>query len=311
MKRRWLLLVVPAVFCVDPVAAVTSAGQQLQAGSHCRAGFRQVVVARRRLCRPAPDLRVNVAAAPEANRVGGVFTYDVVVRNVGRRRAPRVRVSADGPGDAVSATTSTGTCTAAQGALHASCDLGTVERGGKAMVTIVAGAAALGPLSLSVRAVSSVRDARPKDDATTITTSVTEPDAVKGVGVRAAFGGGQRPAVTNEVDAISGPTGADPTGTFRVVYPTFELRGRVVCLTVVGNRASVGGIVEQSNESQYPAGHAIQLAFTDNGDPGAGKDTQVTYPGIENASPCPVPLFADQPELPLTEGNYVVRDVQP
>ena len=78
-----------------------------------------------------------------------------------------------------------------------------------------------------------------------------------------------------------------------------------------GNRASVGGIVEQSNEPQYPPGHPIQLAFTDNGDPGAGKDTQVTYPGVDKASPCPVPLFADQPELPLIDRNYVVHDVQP
>jgi hypothetical protein len=73
----------------------------------------------------------------------------------------------------------------------------------------------------------------------------------------------------------------------------------------------VGGIIEQSNEAQYPVGHAVQLAFTDNGDPGVGKDTQVTYPGIDSASPWSVPLFDYQPELALIDGNYAVHDAQP
>jgi hypothetical protein len=176
-------------------------------------------------------------------------------------------------------------------------------------VSIVARASSLGQLRLSVRAISPVRDARPKDNAVTKTTNVTEPDSVKGIGDRPTFGGGPRPPVTNEVDAISGPGGEDPAGTFRVKYPTFELRGRVICLTVAGNRASVGGIIEQSNEPQYPVGRAVQLAFTDNGEP--GKDTQVTYPGVDSATPCPVPLFDNQPELALIAGNYVVHDAQP
>jgi hypothetical protein len=55
----------------------------------------------------------------------------------------------------------------------------------------------------------------------------------------------------------------------------------------------------------------VLLAFTDNGEPGVGLDTQVTYPTAENPTVCPVPLFEYQPELPLIDGNYVVRDVQP
>ena len=178
-------------------------------------------------------------------------------------------------------------------------------------VSIVARATTVGVLRLAVRAISSARDARPKDNAATKATKVTEPDSVKGIGVRPTFGGGARPPVTNEIEAISGPAGEDPAGTFRIKYPSFELSGRVVCLTVAGNRASVGGIIEQSNEAQYPVGHAVQLAFTDNGDPGIGKDTQVTYPGIDSASPCSVPLFDYQPELALIDGNYVVHDAQP
>jgi hypothetical protein len=55
----------------------------------------------------------------------------------------------------------------------------------------------------------------------------------------------------------------------------------------------------------------VLLAFTDNGEPGVGLDTQVTYPTAENPTVCPVPLFEYRPELPLIDGNYVVRDVQP
>ena len=55
----------------------------------------------------------------------------------------------------------------------------------------------------------------------------------------------------------------------------------------------------------------VLLAFTDNGEPGVGLDTQVTYPTAGNPTVCPVPLFEYQPELPLIDGNYVVRDVQP
>jgi hypothetical protein len=312
MRQRRLLVFVLAAFGMVAVAATASTtGDPKQVGKRCRAGFVQVVVSGRRVCRAAPDLRVSVAATPEANRVGGTFSYEVVVRNAGRNRAPRVTLSADASADTVSASAGTGACNAPQGLLHSSCDLGTVERGATATVMIVVRATTLGPLRLSLRASSPLRDARPNDNATTRTTAVTEPDSVKGIGVRPTFGGGQRPPVTNEIDAISGPSGADPTGSFRIRYPTFELRGRVVCLTVLGNRASVGGIIEQSDEAQYPPGHAVQLAFTDNGDPGAGKDTQVTYPGTDNATPCPVPLFAEQPELPLLDGNYGVRDVQP
>ena len=191
------------------------------------------------------------------------------------------------------------------------CAIGSLPPGATTTVTIAVRATTLGTLRLSVRASSPVRDARPKDNAASGAARVTEPDSVQGSGVRPTFGDGVRPPVTNVVDAISGPSGTDATGTFRIRYPSFELTGRVVCLTVSGNRASVGGIIEQSNEPQYPLGGGVLLAFTDNGEPGVGLDTQVTYPTAENPTVCPVPLFEYQPELPLIDGNYVVRDVQP
>jgi hypothetical protein len=311
MKRRALWFAVLGSLGTFVSASTTAAAGPDRADKRCHAGFVQVITSGKRVCRAAPDLTVSIAATPAANRVGGSFTYAATVRNVGRKIAPRVTLSADAAADTVSISASTGTCTSGQGPLHSTCDLGTLQRGATVTVSIVAHATTLGALTLSVRAISPGRDARPKDNAATKTTKVTEPDSVKGIGVRPTAGGGPRPPVTNEIDAISGPTGEDAAGTFRVKYPTFELSGRVVCLTVNGNRASVGGIVEQSNESQYPVGHAIQLAFTDNGDPGVGKDTQVTYPGVDNASPCPVPLFENQPEIALIDGNYVVHDAQP
>jgi hypothetical protein len=61
-----------------------------------------------------------------------------------------------------------------------------------------------------------------------------------------------------------------------------------------------------------PTNSAVsELAFTDNGDPGVCKDMQVTYPGVDGASPCPVPLFDNQPEIALIDGNYVVHDAEP
>jgi hypothetical protein len=311
MNQRALSFIVLGTLGTFGAVSTTAAGGPHHAGKRCPSGFVQVVVSRRHVCRPAPDLRVSAAATPTANRVGGSFTYEVTVRNVGRAPARHVKLSADAAAETLAISAAAGTCTSSQGQVHSVCTLGALRRGATVTVSIVARAATVGVLRLSVRAISSARDAHPKDNAATKATKVTEPDSVKGIGVRPTFGGGVRPPVTNEIEAISGPTGEDPAGTFRIKYPTFELSGRVVCLTVTGNRASVGGIIEQSNEAQYPVGRAVQLAFTDNGDPGVAKDTQVTYPGIDSASPCPVPLFDSQPELALIDGNYAVHDAQP
>src|SRR6266498_4856892 len=67
-----------------------AAARSDDAAKRCRAGFIDTVVRARHVCRAAADLRVGVAGSPEANRVGGTFTFAVTVSNAGRRSAPRV-----------------------------------------------------------------------------------------------------------------------------------------------------------------------------------------------------------------------------
>jgi hypothetical protein len=296
-----------------PVANAVVAEEQ----KRCGAGFIHAIVRRAHVCRAAPDLRVSVASSPQANRVGGAFTFVVSVLNAGRRPAARVALTASAPAEYVSASSAVGSCTVPPGPLRAACPLGNLAPRARATTTIIVNAVALGRLRLTARASSPTRDAHPRDNSTAAETSVTEPDFVRGYGVRPAFGGGARPPISVEVDAISGPSGHDPAGTFTTKYPLtnpspFELRGRVVCLTVQANRASVGGVVEQSNDPTLPPGSRVQFEFTDNGDPGVGRDTELSYFSQETTT-CTIPIFPGQdfPQPALIEGNYTIRDVQP
>src|SRR6266545_3974931 len=264
--RRALVLGGTAALAVG--GAGGAAARSDDAAKRCRAGFIDTVVRARHVCRAAADLRVGVAGSPEANRVGGAFTFAVTVSNAGRRSAPRVVLTADISGQLVSASPTTGACDTTSAAPRSTCQIGTLAPGGRVSVSFV----------------------------------------IRGTGVRPTAGGGPRPPVTIEVDAISGPHGDDPTGTFWTKYPSFELRGRVVCLTISGNRASVGGIVEQTSSSATnPVGSTVHLGITDNGEPGAGRDLEVTYLQMQAAEICPVPL-QETPEILLIDGNFVVHD---
>lgn len=190
-------------------------------------------------------------------------------------------------------------------------------------MTITVRATALGPLRLSARASSPVADARLGDNSSSATARVVPPDSVRGRGVRPSFGTFFRPPVLVEVDAISGPDGRDAAGTFFTAYspldrfnPGLEVRGRVVCLAVVGNRATVGAVVEETRNAPpdrpFAPGSGIALIVTDNGDPGPDQDTMLTYFPAEPPSDCAVPWPGQNaPEIPLSEGNFVVHDERP
>jgi hypothetical protein len=154
-------------------------------------------------------------------------------------------------------------------------------------------------------------------------TATSAPTGVVRVLIDSVTGAGQRlfrtnaPPVHVEIDARSGSTGKNPSGSFLMRYPVgawlqsgLELRGDVVCLTVRGNRASVGAVIRQSNSDLLPAGTGAWLAVTDNGQPGAGKDTQLSYLGSEvNPQVCTIPVQANEfPEIVLTGGDFVVHD---
>ncbi len=242
-----------------------------RAAKPCGAGLLHVIVRRRHICRPAPDLRVAVSDSPTANRVGGTFTYGVSVANRGRRAATSVALTLRAGAAVESASTTTGSCSSSATA-GVRCELGSLVPRAEVSITVVIRATAIVQVDVRAQATSRTRDARPRDNTATATSRVTEPDAVRGRGTRPTAGPGVRPPVEVEVDAVSGPAGNDPTGTFWTRYPTGtpEFRGRVVCLTVSGTRASVGGVIEQSNDPNNPPGTGILFAFIDKAIPAPG-----------------------------------------
>ena len=297
-----------------PNSASGSSGPSALAHA-CGSGFLHVVVRNKHVCRAAPDLRVVVAATPGANRVGGTITFSVTVTNAGRAVARRAVLAAVAPGEYVSASATVGTCSSPTGTLRTTCILGNLQPKARATATISVRATALGPLRLSARGMSATPDAKARDNSTANAARITEPDSVRGSGRRLLFGTtGPEHTILVEVDAISGPQGEDPAGTWLTRNPVTapaagELRGRVVCVSVQGNRATVAGIIEQSTNPEYPPGTGVLLAFTDNGEPGAGRDTQISYYNQDTAS-CPVGHHGFA-EPALVDGNYVVADAQP
>jgi len=298
------------------VAKSASASSRPNTRAHaCGSGFLHVVDRGKHVCRAAPDLRVAVTSTPSANRVGGTITFAITVRNAGRAVARRVVLAALAPAEYVSASSSVGACSSPAGVLRTTCALGSLRPKARATATVSVRATALGTLRLSARGSSATPDARARDNSTVSAARITEPDSVRGSGLRPLFGTtGPQHAIYVEVDAISGPQGEDPAGTWFTRNPVTapaagELRGRVVCLSVQGNRATLAGVIEQSTNPQYAPGTGVWIVFTDNGEPGAGRDTQSNYYNQDTAS-CPIGHHGSA-EPVVFDGNYVVVDVQP
>ena len=257
--------------------------------------------------RPASNLHLTAGIVPKANRVEGTFISGVEVTNVGRRAATGVVVTVEVGGELVFAPEPAASCE--HTAARYVCRLGTVRPGARVSLDFRTRVTSLGTLTLRARATSRSRDARPRDNVAHASARVTQPDSVEGTGVRPTAGGGPRPPVTIQVSAVSDPEGDDAAGTFWTRYPAgFELRGRVVYLTVNGSRASVSGVVAETTlPATNPVGSTVHLGITDNGPPGAGPDLEVTYLQMQDAGSCPVPL-QDFPEIPLTSGDFTVHD---
>jgi Domain of unknown function DUF11 len=304
IAKPWLILALGVTLAA--AGAANAPADSDDAAKRCGRGFVDNVVRGRHVCRAAPDLKVTGGILPHANRVGGTFISHAEITNVGRRAASGIVVTMQVGGELVFAPEPAASC-AHDGARYV-CRIGTLRPGAEVFLDFRTRVTALGTLSLRAQATSASRDARPANNVVTGSARVTEPDSVRGRGVRPTAGGGPRPPVTIEVDAISGPGGDDPEGTFWTKYPSFELRGRVACLGVSGNRASVGGIVEETTSpATNPVGSNVHFGITDNGSPGAGRDLEVTYLLMQDPSSCPVPL-QDFPEITLIEGDFAVRD---
>ena len=262
---------------------------------------------------PTTDIRVIALAAPASVRLGSRVTVGFSVRNAGAVAARTVALVVAVPsGATVEAMSSTsGTCTTR------SCVLGTVKPKVARQIQVTIKPPATGGWPVTARVSSKTKDSRPANNTAVVRAKVVGDDTVKGLGSR-SFRANAPPALV-EVDAISGPRGEDPSGTFYTRYPVgawiqsgVELRGNVVCMTVTGNRATVGGVVQQSSDSRYPAGTGVLLVFRDNGSPGAGRDTQLSFFGSDvNPRACPVPSEGEYPEPLLSDGDFTVHDEQP
>jgi hypothetical protein len=109
-----------------------------------------------------------------------------------------------------------------------------------------------------------------------------------------------------DLDAHSGPSGENPTGTasFAAVgFPDLRVAGRVTCLSVAGNRAVVG-IDNSLGNSAF--GPSVFFDVTD----GTTDLLGVVFSSGPPATVCPVPGIQPSPNHVLS-GNIVVTDAEP
>jgi hypothetical protein len=120
------------------------------------------------------------------------------------------------------------------------------------------------------------------------------------------------------VDAHSDPDGSNPSGEASAgLRSTYSVSGHVTCMTVVGNRATVGFAVDSGFSVFGNLGHVIFVE--DNGSPGAGRDlandVETALPPTFCAAPTdedlvPFPFIPIRPQ-PIEAGDITVVDAQP
>jgi hypothetical protein len=111
------------------------------------------------------------------------------------------------------------------------------------------------------------------------------------------------------VNATSGPSGEDAQGQYYIDKDVFgrDFRGRVTCLTVIGNLAVVGAVIERSDFSTlFPVGYFVRIVVHDLGEPG-----DVDGINFSEANPLPVSCVFPFATLPMQQGNFIVHDALP
>lgn len=109
----------------------------------------------------------------------------------------------------------------------------------------------------------------------------------------------------------SDPLGDDPTGRVKFKETGFvnvSVEGRVTCLNVAGNRATVGGEITKSSDPTLVGRGFVSLA-EDNGSPKGGTPDRADYNVLPEGEP--PPLTCTEPEEPpfeLEQGNLTVSD---
>ena len=120
------------------------------------------------------------------------------------------------------------------------------------------------------------------------------------------------------VDAHSDADGSNPSGVAGAgARSTYSVSGHVTCMTVLGNRATVGFAVDEGFSVNGGLGHLIFVE--DNGTPGAGRDlandVEAGVPPTSCPSPTdedlvPFPFIPIRPQ-PIEAGDITVVDAQP
>jgi hypothetical protein len=110
--------------------------------------------------------------------------------------------------------------------------------------------------------------------------------------------------------AHSGPNGENPQGHISVNGATL-LRGDVVCLQVLGNRAII--LAEETRPGDdIPQGQQFLLDVVDNGNPVNGTPPDLIRNSFVGSFFPPTPTFPcgfpSLPPVPLGSGNIVVHD---
>ena len=86
-----------------------------------------------------------------------------------------------------------------------------------------------------------------------------------------------------------------------------DFRGRVTCLNVQGNFATVRGEITQTREASVPVGPGVLITVVDNGEPG-DHDESITFFDLPTPpTVCPAPTIS----VGFNGGNYVVHDAAP
>ena len=85
-----------------------------------------------------------------------------------------------------------------------------------------------------------------------------------------------------------------------------NVQGVVLCFTIIGNRARIGGLVTRSNNPSIPVGSELTWSVADNTESRKGepRDTASPMLGADAESYCAFGL--PYPESPLDKNNYVI-----
>lgn len=118
-----------------------------------------------------------------------------------------------------------------------------------------------------------------------------------------------------EVSAHSDLGGANPRGNAAYAadqdlgFSDFDVRGRVTCLTVVGNKAAIGIKVTRGTFANADvSGQGIVVVIQDNGPPGHGAPDGITNGGFAPGEDLNCAAYIGWPATTLiTSGNFVVK----